>query len=106
MAMMRMMQKVPKADVVIRNPTHFAVALQYDPKKDRAPVVVAKGADQIALTIVRIAQEHGVYVTENKPLARGLYEAVDIGKPIPEAFYKPVADIIAFIYKLKKRTAG
>jgi flagellar biosynthesis protein FlhB len=106
MAMMRMMQKVPKADVVIRNPTHFAVALQYDPKKDRAPVVVAKGADQIALTIVRIAQEHGVYVTENKPLARGLYEAVDIGKQIPEAFYKPVADIIAFIYKLKKRTAG
>jgi flagellar biosynthetic protein FlhB len=106
MAMMRMMHKVPNADVVIRNPTHFAVALQYDPKKDRAPVVVAKGADQVALTIVRIAQEHGVYVTENKPLARGLYEAVDIGKPIPEAFYKPVADIIAFIYKLKKRTAG
>ncbi len=105
-AMMRMMQKVPKADVVIRNPTHFAVALKYDPKKDRAPVVVAKGADQIALTIVRIAKEHGVYVTENKPLARGLYEAVDIGMQIPEAFYKPVADIIAFIYKLKKRTAG
>ena len=106
MAMMRMMQKVPKADVVIRNPTHFAVALKYDPKKDRAPVVVAKGADQIALTIVKVAKEHGVYVTENKPLARGLYETVDIGKPIPEAFYKPVADIIAFIYKLKKRTAG
>ena len=106
MAMMRMMQKVPKADVVIRNPTHFAVALKYDPKKDKAPVVVAKGADQIALTIVRIAKENGVHITENKPLARGLYETVDIGSPIPEAFYKPVADIIAFIYKLKKRTAG
>jgi len=106
MAMMRMMHNVPKADVVIRNPTHFAVALKYDPKKNKAPMVVAKGADQIALTIVKIAQEHGVYVTENKPLARGLYEAVEIGMQIPEAFYKPVADVIAFIYKLKKRTAG
>ncbi len=106
MAMMRMMHKVPTADVVIRNPTHFAVALKYDPKKDRAPVVVAKGADQIALTIVRIAKEHNVYVTENKPLARGLYESVEIGMQIPESFYKPVADVIAFIYKLKKRTAG
>ncbi len=106
MAVMRMMHKVPTADVVIRNPTHYAVALKYDPKKDKAPVVVAKGADQIALTIVRIAKEHNVYVTENKPLARGLYEAVQIGMQIPEAFYKPVADVIAFIYKLKKRTAG
>ena len=106
MAVMRMMHKVPTADVVIRNPTHFAVALKYDPKKDKAPVVVAKGADQIALTIVRIAKESNVYVTENKPLARGLYEAVEIGMQIPEVFYKPVADIIAFIYKLKKRTAG
>ncbi len=101
MAMMRMMHKVPTADVVIRNPTHFAVALKYDPKKDRAPVVVAKGADQIALTIVRIAKEHNVYVTENKPLARGLYESVEIGMQIPESFYKPVADVIAFIFKLK-----
>lgn len=106
MAVMRMMHKVPTADVVIRNPTHYAVALKYDPKKDRAPIVVAKGADQVALTIVRIAQENNVYVTENKPLARGLYEAVEVGMQIPEAFYKPVADVIAFIYKLKKRTAG
>ena len=106
MAMMRMMQKVPKADVVIRNPTHYAVALKYDPKKDKAPVVLAKGADQVALAIVRIAKEHDVYITENKPLARGLYETVEIGMQIPVEFYKPVADIIAFIYKLKKRAAA
>jgi flagellar biosynthetic protein FlhB len=105
MAMMRMMQKVPLADVVIRNPTHFAVALQYDPKKDRAPVVVAKGADQVALNIVRIAEENGVYVTENRPLARGLFEAVELDSPIPEEFYKPVADVIAFVYKLRKKAA-
>ena len=105
MATMRMMQKVPLADVVIRNPTHFAVALQYNPKKDRAPVVVAKGADQVALTIVRIAEENGVYVTENRPLARGLFEAVDLDRPIPEEFYKPVADVIAFVYKLRKKAA-
>ena len=106
MAMMRMMQQVPKADVIIRNPTHFAVALKYDSKKDKAPVVVAKGADQVALAIVRVAKENNVYITENKPLARGLYEAVEIGMQIPVEFYKPVADIIAFIYKLKKRAAG
>ncbi len=106
MAMMRMMQQVPKADVVIRNPTHYAVALKYDSKKNKAPVVVAKGADQIALAIVRVAKENNVYITENRPLARGLYEAVEIGMQIPAEFYKPVADIIAFIYKLKKRAAG
>ncbi len=106
MSVMRMMQQVPKADVVIRNPTHFAVALKYDPKKNKAPVVLAKGADHVALTIVRIAKENNVYITENKPLARGLYEAVEIGMQIPFEFYKPVADIIAFIYKLKKRATG
>jgi flagellar biosynthetic protein FlhB len=105
LAMSRMMQKVPTADVVIKNPTHYAVALRYKPPKDASPVVVAKGVDLTALRIIRIAEENGVHVTENKPLARGLYEAVDLDRPIPEKFYKPVADIIAFIYQLKKRRA-
>lgn len=103
LAAMRMMQKVPTAHVVIKNPTHYAVALRYSPPKDLSPVVVAKGADLLALRIIRVAEESGVHVTENKPLARGLYEAVDLGRPIPEEFYKPVAEIIAFIYNLKKR---
>lgn len=103
MAMMRMMSKVKTADVVIRNPTHYAVALKYDPPKYASPVVVAKGADLVALRIVKLAEEHGVYVTENRALARGLFEAVELDRQIPEAFYKPVADIIAFIYNLKKR---
>lgn len=103
MAQMRMMHKVPTADVVIRNPTHYAVALKYDPGKFASPVVVAKGMNLVALRIVKVAEEHGVYVTENRPLARGLYEAVDLDKQIPEQFFKPVADIIAFLYKLKKR---
>ncbi len=103
LSVMRMMHKVPFADVVIKNPTHYAVALKYDPKKDRAPVLVAKGADLLALRIIKVAEENGVYVTENKPLARGLYEAVKLDQQIPEEFYKPVADVIAFIYNLKKR---
>jgi flagellar biosynthetic protein FlhB len=103
LAAMRMMQKVPTAHVVIKNPTHYAVALRYSPPKDLSPVVVAKGADLLALRIIRVAEENGVYVTENKPLARGLYEAVDLDRPIPEEFYKPVAEIIAFLYNLKKR---
>lgn len=102
MATMRMMNMVPKADVVVRNPTHYAVALKYDPQKDSAPVVVAKGKDHVALKIIEIAEKHGVYVTENRPLARGLYQAVEINQRIPEEFYKAVADIIAFLYRLKK----
>lgn len=102
MASMRMMRKVPTADVVIRNPTHYAVALKYQPPHDKAPIVVAKGKDYVALKIIEIAEQNNVHITENRPLARGLYEAVEIGMPIPEEFYKPVADILAFIYKLKK----
>ena len=102
-AMSRMMQKVPTADVVIRNPTHFAVALKYDAEKHRAPVVVAKGADHMALRIVKIAEENGVTVTENKPLARGLYEAVDLDREIPDQFYQQVAEVLAFVYSLKKK---
>ncbi len=102
-ARQRMMQKVPGADVVIRNPTHFAVALKYDPQRSSAPVVVAKGADSLALRIVAVAQENGVFVTENKPLARGLYEAVDLDREIPDRFYQPVAEVLAFVYSLKKK---
>lgn len=99
----RMMQQVPSADVVIRNPTHFAVAIKYDPNRNNAPVVVAKGADSLALRIVKIAEENNIYITENKPLARGLYENVDLDAEIPEKFYKPVAEILAFVYNLKNK---
>lgn len=102
-ARQRMMQKVPGADVVIRNPTHYAVAIQYDPQKNNAPVVVAKGADSLALRIVAVAEENGVFITENKPLARGLYEAVDLDREIPDRFYQPVAEVLAFVYSLKKK---
>ena len=97
----RMMQNVPEADVVIRNPTHFAVALKFDRDKDRAPRVVAKGMDQLALRIVKVAEENDVYVTEDKPLARALYDAVEVGDEIPEEFYKAIAKILAFVYNLK-----
>ena len=102
-ARQRMMQKVPGADLVIRNPTHYAVAIQYDPERNNAPVVVAKGADSLALRIVAVAEENGVFVTENKPLARGLYEAVDLDREIPDRFYQPVAELLAFVYSLKKK---
>lgn len=106
MAAMRMMRMVPTADVVIRNPTHYAVALKYTPKVDSAPIVVAKGQDYIALKIVEVAEKNNIHITENKPLARGLYEAAEIGMPIPEEFYKPVADILAYIYRLRKSKNG
>ena len=105
MAQQRMMQEVPSADVVVRNPTHYAVALKYDRKTaDRAPVVVAKGTDALALRIVAVAQEHNVYITENRPLARGLYESVDIGQEIPREFYTAVAEVLAMVYEEQHRT--
>lgn len=99
----RMMQQVPNADVVIRNPTHYAVAIRYDPEKNRAPLVVAKGADRVALRIVAIAEENDVVVMENRPLARGLFETVDLDMEIPEKFYQPVAEVLAFVYSLKEK---
>lgn len=98
----RMMQNVPNADVVIRNPTHVAVAIRYDPEKDIAPVVLAKGVDSIALKIVEIAQAHGIVTTENVALARGLYEAVELDQEIPGQFYQPVAEVLAFVYNIKE----
>ena len=97
----RMMQNVPKADVVITNPTHYAVALQYDPTLCPAPVVLAKGVDKVALRIKDVAREHGVPIRENKLLARSLYASVEIGQPIPEDLYKAVAAVIAEIWRLK-----
>lgn len=99
----RMMQNVPKADVIIRNPTHFAVALGYDSGAHRAPVVLAKGADRVALKIVEIGEENGVYIMENPPLARGLFAAVEVDMEIPEEYYQAVAQVLAFVYKLKNK---
>lgn len=103
MAQRRMMAAVPEADVVIRNPTHYAVALKYDPDKDGAPVVVAKGADYIALRIIAIAEEHEIAIRENRPLARALYEAVELERQIPAEFYHAVAEVLAAIYELKNK---
>lgn len=100
-AMRRMMAEVPKADVVITNPTHFAVALKYEYKKMRSPMVVAKGQDLVAENIKKIARENKVPVVENPPVARALFDAVDIGAFIPDNMFKPVAEILAYIYKLK-----
>ena len=104
-ARQRMMAAVPKADVVITNPTHFAVALEYDSKKMKAPVVTAKGQDLIALKIRDVAKEHGVPVVENPPLARALYSSGELDKEIPIAHYEAVAKIISYVYQLKGRKA-
>ena len=101
MAMQRMMQEVPKADVVITNPTHYAVALKYDAKQMEAPQVVAKGADYLALKIKEVARQHGVVIMENKPLARALYAETEIGETIPAQLFQAVAEVLAYVYKLK-----
>jgi flagellar biosynthesis protein FlhB len=106
-SMRRMLQDVPKADVVITNPTHFAIAVKYDAEKGAAPLVLAKGQDFIALRMREIAKEHKVEIVENKPLARTLYETVDIGDAIPPELYQAVAEVLAFVYSLKgKGRAG
>ncbi|WP_027358182.1 flagellar biosynthesis protein FlhB [Desulforegula conservatrix] len=100
-ARQRMMHEVPKADVVVTNPTHFAVALQYDTMNMTAPKVIAKGAGAIALKIREIAAEAGVPVVENPPLARNLYKLAEIGDEVPPDLYQTVAEILAYVYKLK-----
>ena len=103
MAMSRMMQAVPQADVVIKNPTHYAVALKYDLEKDGAPILLAKGQDEVALRMIKTAEEHEVFVLENKPLARAIYATTDINQEIPADFYGTVAEILVQVYKLKNK---
>jgi len=104
MSMLRIAQKVPLADVVIKNPTHFAVAIQYDARKNKAPKVIAKGQDYLALKIIEIAEANHIVVTANPPLARGLYESVDLDQEIPEKYYQAVAEVLVFVYtKLKSK---
>mgnify|MGYP003105759755 CR=1 FL=1 len=99
----RMMQAVPAADVIIRNPTHYAVALRYNLEKDNAPMLVAKGQDELALRIVAVGEEHGVYVLENKPLARGIYASTQVGAEIPPEYYGMVAEILVYVYRMNNK---
>ena len=102
MAMARMMQEVPKADVIITNPTHFAVAMKYESGM-AAPIVIAKGQDYVAQKIKEVARENRVPIVENKPLARALYATVEIGEAIPQSLYKSVAEVLAYVYRLKRK---
>lgn len=103
MALSRMMKNVPQADVIIRNPTHFAVALKYDPEKNGAPMVLAKGQDHLALRIIRVGEENGVFIIENRPLARALYASCEVDREIPPEFYGAVAEILVYIYRVSHR---
>ena len=103
MANNRMMADVPKADVVITNPTHYAVAIKYDAEDSPAPKVLAKGADNIALKIKEIAREHHIQIYESKQLARELYKKVDVGQNIPPELYGAVAEVLAYVYKTNNR---
>lgn len=102
MAMQRMMQDVPSADVIITNPTHYAVALKYDGSQMEAPMIVAKGTGYVALRIREIAKEHDVMTMENKPLARALYHRAEIGDAIPGDLFQAVAEVLALVYKMKQ----
>lgn len=101
MSQRRMMQQLPEADVVITNPTHFAVALKYERDSNKAPIVIAKGADHVAAKIKEVARENDIEIVENKPLARMLYFNVELGDEIPQELYQTVAEILAYVYKLK-----
>ncbi len=101
MAMSRMMQQVPKADVIIKNPTHYAVALRYKANKDNAPVILAMGMDEVAQRILRVGAENNVEIVENRPLARALYATGELFKEIPPDLYNAVAEVLVYIYKLK-----
>lgn len=100
----RLKAAVPKADVVVTNPTELAVALQYDPETMQAPVVLAKGAGTLAARIRQLALEHGIPIIEKKPLAQALYKDVEVGRPIPGALYSAVAEIMAYVYQLKGKS--
>ncbi len=96
------MAAVPKADVIITNPTHLAIAIKYDFDNMQAPMVVAKGADYIAEKIRQIAEENDVLIVENKPLAQVLYKTVEVNDLIPETIYRAVAEVLAYVYDQKK----
>ena len=98
----RMMQNLPSADVVITNPTHYAVAIRYDASQYSAPIVVAKGEDFLAMKIKDAAKEHQIEIVENKPLARMLYANVDVGEEVPPELYQAVAEVLAFVYSLRE----
>ena len=89
--------------MIIRNPTHFAVAIKYDPEKHAAPMVLAKGQDELALRIIRTGEQHGVYVIENRPLARALYASCELDREIPAEFYGAVAEVLVYIYRVSNR---
>ncbi len=99
----RMMAAVPEADVVITNPTHYAVAIRYDDQKNIAPIVVAKGKDNVALQIKKIAREHNIHIVQNPPLARSLYKEVEVDRMIPERLFSAVAEVLAYVYKMNRR---
>lgn len=103
-AMRRMMQELPTADVIITNPTHFAVAIRYNENESRAPKVIAKGADLLAARIREKAKEYEIEIVENKPLARTLYYTVELNEDIPPELYQSVAEVLAFVYTLKNRS--
>ena len=104
MARRRMMAAVPRATVVVTNPTHFAVALEWDEISMEAPILTAKGADLLARRIRELAREHNVPILENPPLARSLYDKVELDSPVPPNLYAAVAQVIAFVYRLKQKT--
>lgn len=101
----RMMADVPRADVILTNPTHYSVALRYDRSKDAAPTVVAKGVDDMAMQIREVARESGVPLMEDPPLTRALYRAVKVGHSVPEKFYQAVATVLSHVYRINGRTA-
>jgi len=102
-SMRRMMTEVPKADVIITNPTHFAVALQYQPENMDAPRLIAKGQDFIAFKIKEIARANNVIIVENPPLARTIFYSLEIGDTVPEELFQAVAEVLAFVYRQKKK---
>lgn len=106
MAQRRMMESVPEADVVITNPTHFSVALKYDENGDRAPVLLAKGGDNLALKIREIANQHQIVILESPPLARALYYSTELDEEIPAGLYMAVAQVLAYVYQLRQYHAG
>ena len=102
MSKKRMMSEVPSADVVVTNPTHYAVAIRYKEGLDNAPTVIAKGMNEVALKIKEVARENGVHILQNPPLARSLYKEVELDHPIPEQLYQAVAEVLAYVYKMNK----